>query len=738
VTKAGDWKLAGFENSRAISEGKFSSLSGLESRYYPPELSGGSGLSSFDMELGWSLDSWCIGCLVYECFNGALEQPKYLSSMGKIPSGLQNDYKRLLATSPKARLSLEKFCDSAFFSNDFVHSIEFMDNLALQSDAAKEEFFKRLPDLVEGFPPTASKFKVLPLLVNGLSFGSGASAKALNALLIIGKKLERAEYRDLLIPLILKLYSMNERSIRVTLLKNISFYINFLEDKEISDQILPCMKTGFLDTATLLREWTVKSLVYFAPRLKDKTFQTQVLPFLAKLQVDPEPSIRTNTIVVVGKLAKHLSPEIKSKLLLPTFLRALRDPFVPARKSAVAAFKATSEYFAPKDIASKIVPILSMHCIDPSKEVRESSLSAVTLFVEILYKHSSTMTDVVQAPGTASVSEGMTASSSASSSKQEDESSLFGSISAWAVNAAVSSIKTKIIGDESKGVSTSQMSRPVIPSVVAKSDVEAPKVLPSAGSTAQSALGKPVAIVPVTTRTSKSKGHEKSAASAAKYSDWDSEFFDDVGAEVEDISLASLSTKKTSKVETTSSLIPDEPIDSWSAFDPLENLEHKSSSSSTPHEDQMFKFDLLATGIPDQYMVDQSDPLSEDPFAMIATSPGKSEVDLADFGAYAVPSQKPISSKESSSESLRSTSRRDPVSLDKQSAPRDSPSLFLEAYAAIGEKKSASVQTTTTAPKVVRKPGVSSKPVRTAPTSSPATAMNSSSKGGDDWDDFFK
>lgn len=422
ITKTGDWKLAGLQNTVEATMGSRIDLSSLPDRYLPPE-----SRSAVCTNPVHSLDAWSTACLIQELFNGEFTRPQQLSNLGNIPEALHNEYKRLLATKPSTRLSLDGLRKSKYFQTDLIRTIDFLDNLALKNDSQKESFYKHLPDIIEHIPTPVAKYKLLPLLTHALLYGSG-SAKVLTSLLLLSQSLTSTEFQVELAPALTKLYASNERAIRVALLKNLSSYIHHLDEKTVDSDIFPHVKTGFTDTVSIMREWTVKSLVSFVPKLRDKTLQTSVLPFIPRLQKDPEPAIRTNTIVVVGRIAKHLTASLRNRLLLSTFSRALRDPFNPARKSALVAFKATIDFYTPHEIATGIIPIIAMHTIDPVREVRDAAFVTLNLLVNVLADNSKELVDpepVELQDRKASI---------------DEDSGMLGSISSWAVNSIKSSV----------------------------------------------------------------------------------------------------------------------------------------------------------------------------------------------------------------------------------------------------------------------------------------------------------
>ncbi|KAG5558153.1 hypothetical protein RHGRI_008166 [Rhododendron griersonianum] len=120
----------------------------------------------------WSIDSWGLGCLIYELFSG--------TELSKT----------------------EELRDTASIPKDSVE---------------KDTFFLKLPNLAEQLPRQIVLKKLLPLLASSLEFGS-AAAPALTALLKMGSWLSSEEFSTKVLPTIVKLFASNDRAIRVGLL----------------------------------------------------------------------------------------------------------------------------------------------------------------------------------------------------------------------------------------------------------------------------------------------------------------------------------------------------------------------------------------------------------------------------------------------------------------------------------------------------------------------------------------
>jgi len=221
VTKAGDWKLGGFDlTSSSISTLFQANLGLIPSRYQAPEIQK-KDFNRLNEGPIWAADSWALGCLIYETFNGPLQRAQNLTRPGNIPQPLLTYYRGLLNTNVKQRLSPRKLGELPLFvNNPLVESMTFLSTLALKSNQEKKSFFINFATHVNSFPDNICKYGILPQLLDSLTYGAGLAcfAAILSAVLKIGKKLNEEEYALHITPSVIRLFTSNERAVRVCIL----------------------------------------------------------------------------------------------------------------------------------------------------------------------------------------------------------------------------------------------------------------------------------------------------------------------------------------------------------------------------------------------------------------------------------------------------------------------------------------------------------------------------------------
>ena len=386
VTKSGEWKLGGFEFlTKKESEIVPSKPSSLQV-YEPPERarSGSSKRAPF------ATDSWGLGCLIWEIYNGPLPRAQSVKQAGKIPESLRSIFSSLVSVNPSTRLApwqvIEQGSHPGGCMNNFlVKSNIFLDEIQIKNLEEKRYFFQSLHEKLESLPVAYSTHKLLPILLdtvnNNVQFGS----IILPSLMKIGENLESLEYEAQVVPVVVKLFSSPDRQTRISLLTKIDCYIEHVKSSTINNDIYPFIIQGFLDTNPTVREQTVKSMLFVAPKLNNKNLNDDLMRHFARIQAkDEQAGIRTNTTVCIGKLAGYMEPMTRQKVLPAACGKAMRDPFPPSRIAGILAMTANLKFFTVKDIASRCLPSICPLTFDPERTVREQAFKAVNLIVKRL------------------------------------------------------------------------------------------------------------------------------------------------------------------------------------------------------------------------------------------------------------------------------------------------------------------------------------------------------------------
>jgi len=392
VTPTLDWKLHALdlltEHAMPTRPPPLAAAAGLIGSQYIPGEVGKAEWDAVAAAPPYAVDAWGLGCLMQEVYSGSLlTEIEQLRNTKCMPEGLLQDYQRLLGSQPSRRLNPAKLVsDAGFLRNDLVKSVAFLENLSVKDSSEKDQYFRKLPNVLLSFPQPVCVQKFLPMLQRALEYG-GAPPIALSAVLKIGNTLEAEEFQARVIPIVTRLFTSQERAIRKSLLENIELFGPHLTEKVCEDQIFPEVAKGFTDSNEYLRELTLRSMLTLAPKLTQRTLNNSLLKYLAKLQVDEKPGIRANTTVLLGNIAKHLGDAACKRVLLNAFTRALKDTFPPARVAALKALVATADKHGPEEAAQRILPSVAPFVVDPIKDVRKAALQCMDTYTRTLKKH---------------------------------------------------------------------------------------------------------------------------------------------------------------------------------------------------------------------------------------------------------------------------------------------------------------------------------------------------------------
>lgn len=212
-------------------------------RYATPEVKKSGWTAIKDLPSG-VVDSYHLGCLIYEAYNNRFETTdSLLSQKGSIPGNMQRIYTLLLSPSFRKRANADMFLDEGlkprgFFSSDFVKVNLFLENISIKEQGEKEGFFRQLDSTIDSFPSEFAKHKILPELIKAFEFGSGG-AKALSAIVKVGEHLSDEEYESVVIQPIIRMFASPDRAIRVSLLENMPKFIDHMTNKMITNQVFP-------------------------------------------------------------------------------------------------------------------------------------------------------------------------------------------------------------------------------------------------------------------------------------------------------------------------------------------------------------------------------------------------------------------------------------------------------------------------------------------------------------------
>ncbi|KAF7456398.1 SCY1 protein kinase [Cryptosporidium felis] len=473
VNSEGSWKLGGFETTTLLSD---------TSSYYFEDISRQS--TAFNI-MGWkflrgsrnpkNLDIWNFGCLVYWSYQvssnldslGTLEascsqtilnqRRRVIESLGLpysngdvltiennvIPHWLfewLSDVLTCLTTNRE--IDIDNGLNLINNNSPFVELMNQLGNFMLKSPEDKKIFCTQyLPHLLTSIKvhgTNTTNIMIIHRILEKLLMNFAQCVPSVFPLVLTLME----SYRDstscpkfILRPFnsaVKFLLNQNDRSIRYTLLKNISKYENFLA----KSTLLGCIDSiliGFQDSTHIIRETTLQSMTVIIPFLlkeadeklnpseKYQTSKTntsgdfmysikegwkknsaailnafsgnsnsqiavdKLVCAMFGLSKDPEFIIRSNTVICFAKLMGTLPEQYHPTILNKVYLVTLKDPFPICRKAVVQALLSTIHLYTPMILTQQILPNISVNgFIEGHPEIMEISLALIKNVVDIL------------------------------------------------------------------------------------------------------------------------------------------------------------------------------------------------------------------------------------------------------------------------------------------------------------------------------------------------------------------
>jgi len=151
ISESGEWKVGGFEALSSMKDDEaiiytYGSLVPDSGRYLPPEVANGGWTAIKRSPLAVT-DSYGLGILVFEVFNGSFRSADQLGQTKIIPPRMVQSYRRLINSNPKLRLSAGHFVEQGkkaggFFETPLIRLTTDVDNLGLKTESERDQFLR--------------------------------------------------------------------------------------------------------------------------------------------------------------------------------------------------------------------------------------------------------------------------------------------------------------------------------------------------------------------------------------------------------------------------------------------------------------------------------------------------------------------------------------------------------------------------------------------------------------------
>ena len=99
---------------------------------------------------------------------------------------------------------------------------------------------RQLETSLQKYPPGFLHHKILPEMLKSFEFGGGGS-KVFSMILSIAEKLSDDDFEKDIQPVIVRMFTSQERGVRMTLLENLIRVVERLNPKIVNDKVFPNM-----------------------------------------------------------------------------------------------------------------------------------------------------------------------------------------------------------------------------------------------------------------------------------------------------------------------------------------------------------------------------------------------------------------------------------------------------------------------------------------------------------------
>ena len=391
VTSAGDWKLGGlefltpYEELDRATSGFMFAVRCVNERYFSPEARR-QNFSALKSDPLRAMETYALGALIYEIFNGKFLPTISLRRGEGIPSNLCVDFQRLVFENWRERSSFSEFVRSRFFLDSAtVYVASTLAEFLVKTDEEKREFLGYVENQVTSLPEFFLERKALPAL-SSIYINQGSDVALLKVLLLFYDRISDEAFAISGPTIILKAYEKNNRADRLLLLNHLSSYISRIPSGSVNEKIFPAFCSGFSDTSALLRETSIRAVVSLVPFLTPKSINGGLLSCLAAIQGDSESTLRVNTTLCVGMIAGYLQESNRGTVLASAFARALKDKESVVRMAGLRSASSCLKFFSLEVLSEKVIGQVALLMNDSNREVK---LCAADVCTELVAEASS-------------------------------------------------------------------------------------------------------------------------------------------------------------------------------------------------------------------------------------------------------------------------------------------------------------------------------------------------------------
>lgn len=300
--------------------------------------------------------------------------------------------------NPVKRSTCDAFSKLSIFREPFCETMLFFDDIRMVPNQDKAQFFRNLHLKIASVSYPILKKRVIPRMLT-LPFLSEMNVSLFLPHLFAPKMnnktsnnntvsgiLEEEDYKQLIVPFITKSYHSNHLALRIRMLQQLQYYIQFFERGHFIKLILPNILMGLSDSNDDLVRFTMDALVQIARHLSsvDKKEGTNLVETVVNryIEIIHHYAVSNNSIAIRSHAIMSLIelwsiPKIQKSIIFSALHYAIFDTEYEIKLYALNVVLIHMHRFDPREFVSLILKNIFPLALHEKAEVRHKATQVI-------------------------------------------------------------------------------------------------------------------------------------------------------------------------------------------------------------------------------------------------------------------------------------------------------------------------------------------------------------------------
>eukprot|EP00357_Protocruzia_adherens_P036390 CAMPEP_0115017624 /NCGR_PEP_ID=MMETSP0216-20121206/28242_1 /TAXON_ID=223996 /ORGANISM="Protocruzia adherens, Strain Boccale" /LENGTH=554 /DNA_ID=CAMNT_0002388505 /DNA_START=77 /DNA_END=1737 /DNA_ORIENTATION=+ len=239
-----------------------------------------------------------------------------------LPDGLRPNILGMLEYEPSRRMDINQFKNSAWFNDNFLKTLIFLERIDEKDETAKQQFLGGLAKIIKKFDSVVIINRILPrlLLIMQDEQLSTVILPSLIQILEIEGCVSKSFFQENIWPPLKRLCSGKEIPAQALyiIVCNLDNLIDYLELEQLQDVIMPLMFKAYECEVPQLQEQILGKTPCFVKKVEYTFLKTKVLPrVLFCVSSTKNPSVRIKALFVLKDVLKLFDRTTVNESILP-------------------------------------------------------------------------------------------------------------------------------------------------------------------------------------------------------------------------------------------------------------------------------------------------------------------------------------------------------------------------------------------------------------------------------------